>query len=418
MDPGKKILSDPVNSWVFDQSPQNTYLVGGYLRDILRGKTSADRDFVLKGDIEGIGKKAAKAFGGKFIALHNRQTIRVAIKQHNFIDFTHLDNAIMDDLQRRDYTINALAWSPGSGVLAPDHAFRDIENGVIRHIRQRNLLDDPLRILRAYRLSAQMNFTILPDTRRLLKKYSKHLDSASPERITEELFKLLNSDKALNALTCSLIDNVLSRLVRLSIDNIVINLAHIADFETLLTQKSRILNQLNMFHHLMSNFSQGLSTSGFIRLFLLCRLDTQNVRYSEKRPTISETLNNSLLLRPSCKIGDSLRTLERVGAMSSCVLTNKILFEIFLIAGDCVYEAALLCILRKPRGCRRIIEKARDYMHKRNKPLINGNDIQKMLGRGPGREIGRIKEDVFRNHFLGKIRNQREAERFIMANFT
>ncbi|KPK00365.1 MAG: hypothetical protein AMK71_08430, partial [Nitrospira bacterium SG8_35_4] len=80
MDFAQKILTDPINKWVFDHSPKETYLVGGYIRDLLRGELPGDKDFVLKGDAEKTAKKAARMFGGKFIELQNKQTFRVALK--------------------------------------------------------------------------------------------------------------------------------------------------------------------------------------------------------------------------------------------------------------------------------------------------------------------------------------------------
>ena len=108
----KKILSDPVNKWFFNHTKKDAYLVGGYVRDILRGQISKDKDFVLRKNAEGVARKAAKKFKGTFIALHKKQTFRVALENRRFLDFTHFSNGIIDNLLERDFTLNARAWSP------------------------------------------------------------------------------------------------------------------------------------------------------------------------------------------------------------------------------------------------------------------------------------------------------------------
>ena len=411
----QKILADPINKWVFDHSPEETYLVGGYIRDILRGEMPEDKDFVLKRDAEKTAKKAARIFGGKFIDLHNKQTFRVALKGGRFIDFSPLNNTIMEDLQSRDFTMNAIAWSPASGFMSPDNYKDDIEKKVVRHIKPQNLLNDPLRILRAYRLAAQLDFEILNDTRELLKKYSKTINSAAPERTTEELFKLLNCNNVLNYLELCLKDNVLSSLLQLTNYNNAINLISIEAFEDL---QQQYLSSHQIKTYLSDEFSQGLNKYAFIRLYLLLRKYDKNANRICDKETVSDLPHKKGMLRLSTRIRKSLYAIEKAESMFSGRMTDGRLYQIFKNAGDCIYEITILLSITKPARYRRIMKKAEEFLYSRNNTLLNGTDIKKLLGIESGRVIGAIKERVLENQFRGNIRNRRDAREFIMRNFT
>lgn len=414
----KKILSDAVNRWVFNQSPKDTYLVGGYIRDVLRGETPEDRDFVLKKDAEKIARKAAKKFGGRVIDLHNKQTFRVSLKGGTFIDFSHLKNDIMHDLQSRDFSINALAWSPDSDMISPLHSAKDIEKRIIRHINPQNLLDDPLRILRAYRLSAQLNFTILDATRRLLKKHSEKILSSAPERITEELFKLLNCENAFYFLQLCAEDNVLSRIAMLSHYNIDINLRMIQAFDRLIQKNSLKNKRIHILNYLQSELSQGLNRYGFMRFYLLMRKYTKQGKRLHNAESVSEILQKNSCFRVSSRIRKSFYSLEKAESLTSGRITDKRLYRIFRNAGECIYEIAIIQSITNPRSRDRRLRKAEKFLYERNKTLLNGRDIQKIAGTAPGMIIGEIKDKILEHQFLGKIRNRHEAREFVIRNFT
>lgn len=418
MDYTTKIFADPVNRWIFTHSPKDTYIVGGYIRDLLRGQMAEDKDFVLKGDVEQTAQKTAEMFGGKFMAFHNKQTFRVVLKEGNYIDFSALRNDIMRDLKSRDFTINAIAWSPGSGILSPDDYTQDIVNRVLRHISPQNFLDDPLRILRAYRLSAQLDLRIQSDTRSLLKKYSKRLMSVVPERITDELLKLMNSKNAFKYIALSAEDNVISRLLNVSNYDIEINLTLLKSYEKFLQKVCKLQNKNYINDYLNSEFSQGLKRRGFIRLYLLLRKHNKSELHPCATGSLADALHENMILRLSNRIIRSLRFMEKAESMCCGPLTDKRLYHIFRSAGDCVYDTAIIQSVIKSRRHFRIMTKAHEYVHKRKNILLSGLVIQKSLGIKPGRVIGEIKEKVFENHFRGNIRNRRDARDFIVRNFT
>lgn len=105
-------------------------------------------------------------------------------------------NRLVDDLCRRDFTINAMAYNPSDGLIDMFLGYQDLNDKVVRCVGSANerFEEDALRILRAIRFSAQLNFSIEEDTLLAVKEKSKNLMNISAERIREELNKLLLSE--------------------------------------------------------------------------------------------------------------------------------------------------------------------------------------------------------------------------------
>lgn len=113
---------------------------------------------------------------------------------------------IEDDLKRRDFTINALAYNPSSEKLLDLYGgMRDLEAGVVRAVGEpgERFAEDALRILRAVRISAELNFTIEPLTKEAMGEMAKQLGKISGERIREEFARILNSSQPMKALILS-----------------------------------------------------------------------------------------------------------------------------------------------------------------------------------------------------------------------
>ncbi len=139
------------------------YLVGGYVRDWLQGRTSHDIDFAVAGDAVKLARRAADRMGGAFVLLdQERCTARVVTRgedgQRLFIDFARLQgDDIIADLSKRDFTVNAIAVvvadteSPPQ-IIDPYDGQHDLRLGLVRAVSQTAFRDDPLRTLRAVRL--------------------------------------------------------------------------------------------------------------------------------------------------------------------------------------------------------------------------------------------------------------------------
>ncbi|MBI4847543.1 MAG: CCA tRNA nucleotidyltransferase [Nitrospirae bacterium] len=404
MDITKKILSDPVNKWIFSNFKKDIFLVGGYIRDLLLGYKSKDKDFVLKGNVEKIAKKTAKNFKGTFIVLKRNQTYRVALKDNSFLDFSYFSNSILEDLSKRDFTINAIAWSPETGIIAPLGSIKDIESKLIRIINPKNLKDDPLRILRAYRLSAQLSFTIDKNTRKFLKKYSPLITTAASERITEEIIKLLNSDSSHLALGLCNKDKVLINIFKLSPHILTTNIKSIEKFNVRL---SKMYKYKKIHHFLCADISQGLKSAGLVRIALL--LLKKN---SGDLQDITQKLRLSNLIKK--KLKDIYESYPHSGGC----LTDKKLFKIFNIASDSVYEIAIILSILNKKKMLPLLERARCFMKIKTQPLIRGNEILKLMNAVPGPIVGEIQQKIRERQFLKFIRTKSVAKKWITSNFT
>ena len=182
------------------------YLVGGSIRDFFLGKETADRDITIK-NAEKFAKELAEKFDAAFVTLDDENKIyRVVLRdKKNYLDISELQGeSIEEDLKRRDFTINAIAYDlKNDKLIDVTGGIEDLKNGVLRQIRDENFKDDPLRILRAFRFYAITGFKMTEELQAAMKKYLPLAMNPAKERINYELMKLFGgkyADKALLAL--------------------------------------------------------------------------------------------------------------------------------------------------------------------------------------------------------------------------
>ncbi len=174
------------------------YLVGGYVRDKLLGRSHSDRDWVVVGSTtEDMLARGFQQVGKDFpVFLHPRSKEEYALARGRDADgalITGPHITLQEDLERRDLTINAIAMDADGRLIDPFHGRRDLEQGVLRHLPA--FADDPLRILRLARLAAQLGFSIADDTRKLVRDLvaAGKLQQLPPERIWQETHRALCS---------------------------------------------------------------------------------------------------------------------------------------------------------------------------------------------------------------------------------
>ena len=180
------------------------YLVGGSIRDLFtKNCVFCDRDISIKG-AENFARKIANKWDGTFIELDNENKIyRVVLPDKiNFLDISELQgNSIEEDLKRRDFTINAIAYDLANDKFVDvTGGLKDLKNKVLRHIDDKNFEDDPLRILRAFRFYAVTGFKMTIELENALKKYLPLALKPAKERINYEIMKLFGGDFASSAL--------------------------------------------------------------------------------------------------------------------------------------------------------------------------------------------------------------------------
>jgi len=184
------------------------YAVGGAVRDELLGRPIHDVDFVVSGDALKIGRRAANALGGAYYPLdEQRDTARVILSQPDgsrlALDFAAQRGPDLEsDLRARDFTLNAMAveLSDPQTLLDPLEGAADLRARRLRACSPTAFEDDPLRILRGVRLATGFGFHILPETRHLMRQSVERLPSISPERLRDELFRILDGPQPATAL--------------------------------------------------------------------------------------------------------------------------------------------------------------------------------------------------------------------------
>ncbi|NEP90883.1 MAG: CCA tRNA nucleotidyltransferase [Okeania sp. SIO2C2] len=186
------------NNWPFDREmlPQPVYLVGGSVRDALLKRKSdyLDLDFIILDQAVNIAKSIAKQYQAGFVVLDAERKIARVVFQGTTVDFAEIEgNSLEEDLWRRDFTINAIAYNPfNDEVIDLFNALKDLQDGIIRMVKSANLRDDPLRLLRAYRQAAQLDFVISPETQTVIREFAPLLTQVAAERVQTELGYLLS----------------------------------------------------------------------------------------------------------------------------------------------------------------------------------------------------------------------------------
>ncbi|MDI9237841.1 multifunctional CCA addition/repair protein [Lysobacter sp. LF1] len=183
------------------------YLVGGAVRDRLLGLPAGDRDWVVVGETQASMEAAGfRAVGRDFPVFLDRDGEEHALARterksgrgyRGFVVDADPSVTLEEDLQRRDFTINAIAQDEAGDIIDPCGGVRDIQARVLRHVGPA-FAEDPLRVLRAARFMARfaaIGFTVAPETMALMREMaaSGELSTLTPERVWQELRRALAS---------------------------------------------------------------------------------------------------------------------------------------------------------------------------------------------------------------------------------
>ena len=418
----KTILSDPVNKWVFSNSGTEVFLVGGYIRDLLQGYITTDKDFVLgfargeKNNVENFALKTAKKFKGTFVSLKPEKAYRVVLRHKETLDISAFNVSINKDLTQRDFTVNAIAWSPETGIIDSVDSIKDLKNHIIRAVRMKNLANDPLRVIRAYRIAAEQGFKIEHKTRRYLRHYSKRLDKVASERITEEFFKILSNENAVKYLNKCYKDVVLEKILPKRKQDVIKKTDS-------MSKRIKILNKFDLFLFdqikrikkpserkkinalLKKEISQGLNSLGLIRLSMLVDTGARDVILSSR-------------LKVSNITNKAVSDIHNGCATATQKIPDTKMYETFNSAGKRVFETAILLSFIKRKNIKIFFKRANEYIRVKNKILLNGNDVQKILKLKPGFKIGEILVNLKKQQFKGIIKTRAGARKWLLCNFT
>ena len=212
-------LTNPVFNQIAQVANNNkleTYVIGGYVRDLLLDIPSKDIDFVVAGSGIDLAQKVAEAlrcktvqyfknFGTAMIRYRGVELEFVGARKESYDRNSRKpiveNGTIHDDQLRRDFTINALAISLNNNnfgeLTDPFDGLGDLKRKIIRTPLDPDITfsDDPLRMLRAVRFACRLDFNILPETEEAIARNAKRMEIVSKERIVDELNKIMATSK-------------------------------------------------------------------------------------------------------------------------------------------------------------------------------------------------------------------------------
>lgn len=383
-----KILGSKINKKTFSLGKE-VYIVGGYLRDLLSGKSGNDIDYVVNGEIKAFAQdfyNAAKLKPDQasIIELKKDRMVRIVLKNKMTIDFTQLKGRLEDNLVERDFTINSLAWSPETGLIDLFNGSNDIKKKKIRAVRQKNFVNDPLRLLRAYRFAAELGWSIDAQTRKILKKLSCHLKNPAPERITAEFFKLLDSKNYAPALKLALRDNILKRFLSISDKKLSKNISTLSKIElTLKTIPKKTKRALK------KTYSQALSFNGLLRL--------------EHILAGSKLKRNNLCL--SRDIYECMKIVHHLmeKAKKQDILAKDKIFDTFSKAKDASFDFLILS------GRYDLINEFERFKKIRTNGILKSKEIMDITNIRGGPELGQLIYKLKKLQFTGNIKTKKQA---------
>ncbi|WP_342265111.1 CCA tRNA nucleotidyltransferase [Cardinium endosymbiont of Philonthus spinipes] len=423
-----------------------TYVVGGFVRDLLLGRVSKDIDIVCVGDgmvlaqavaqDKGVSVSLFKSFGTAMLQWNGWVVEFVGARKESYL----LDSrnpsvstgTLSDDQMRRDFTINAMAISLNKAtygqLLDPFNGQQDLVDRLIRTPcdPRQTFSDDPLRIMRAIRLAAQLHFTITPETRAAMTAAGDRLGIVAQERISEELHKMMATDRPAYGFKllfdANLLSIVLPELQKLSgkeqigchshKDNFLHTLAvldNLVQHSTKLWLRwaaifhdiaKPLTKQFDPVHGFSFHGHEDLGARMLPRLFKRMRFPVSKevLGYVQKlvrlhlRPiALAKEVTDTAIRRLLYEVGDDLEDLFLL-CRADITSKNEIKVQQYLSNLDKVHKRVLEVEAR---------DKIRNFQ-----PVITGAVIMETFALKPSAQVGLIKEAVKEAILEGKIKNE------------
>ena len=432
------------------------YLTGGAVRDSILKKNISDYDFTVDADCHAVAIRIAELTGGKYINMYN-ETARVVCNNEIFDFCSFKGKDINEDLKKRDFTINSLAEDLTDGkIIDVNNSINDIKNKIIKMTYGNAFNDDPLRMLRAVRISSETGFEIDKNTEEEIKKAACLIKTCSGERILDELYKIFESNKSatyiykLNEL--NLIDNIfpvmksMKKIGRCKYHKVD---AYTHSFVTLkfLEDKLNNLYKEKNGDKIKSRFNQKLN--GHTRLsvvklgtFLhdIGKVDSlviknndvhfkgHDIKGLEEFDKIAKTLPFSRV--SSCIIKSIISGHMKVLEIYKAGGTDRLLYKFIKKFGENSIDIFVVSLFdisatrsflpdngetqNYSKFILDIIDKF--YLYLDMKKFINGNDVKELTGYS-GEKIGEVLNAVDEEEFCGNIASIADAYDFIKKNY-
>jgi poly(A) polymerase len=457
----KKCLYNPIFDTISEVVTSNNieaYVVGGYVRDCIleRDHKALDIDIVVLGDGISVARLVARAINPK-IKVSVFKNYGTAMFRYKDVDIEFVgarkesyskesrnpkvsSGTLEDDQKRRDFTINAMAISLNKETFGefidPFNGMEDINKGIIVTPLEPDITfsDDPLRMMRAIRFASQLGFEIEDSTFESIKKNAERISIVSPERIVEEVNKILLSSIPSTGLELLCKSDLLKfffpELHDLNGIEVINNKGHKDNFYhtiQVVDNISKLTNNLYLrwaalLHDIAKpvtkRYSEDIGWTFHGHEFIGARMvpiifKRLRLPLNENMKFVQKLVN--LHLRPI--------TLSQEEVTDSAV--RRLLFE----AGDDIDDLMLLCEaditsknekkvklhLQNFSLVRSRLKEIEERDHIRNfQPPISGEEIKSVFGIGPGKEVGIIKDYIKESILDGVIPNEAEAARNLM----
>ncbi len=397
-------------TWPFSREwlPPQACLVGGAVRDALLGRRAEylDLDFVLPAEAVQTARKLAKHYKAGFVVLDaQRQIARVVFDQAT-VDLAQQDgDSVETDLQRRDFTINAIAYNPHTNqFIDPLQGVVDCRAGIIRMVSQSNLQDDPLRLLRAYRQAAQLGFTIEPATRSAIRQLASLLGQVAAERVQVELGYLLKSSQGTPWLTAAWEDNLLQAWFP---DSTAQGLAKVAAIDHSVVVLEETWSELGV----ELRTSVGGKSASLLSLAKLANM----------LPLVPEAAEEQLLgLKYSrAEIRAVITALKHLRQLLFCEIFDMPLREQYFFFQDVGTVFPILAVLAVASGTPlgSLAPIINSYLNPDDQVahptlLVNGNDLMQALHLPASPQIGKLLTEIQLARIEGKISSREDALEF------
>lgn len=444
--------------------PARLYLVGGIVRDALRGLPGQDFDLATPDDGLQVARHLADALGGAYYPVDaERRTGRVLLERPEgqiVIDVASLrgsqpdddvERALLADLEGRDFTINAMAVRLDTLdlLIDPLGGQHDLfEDKLLRQCRPTSIREDPIRALRAVRLALQFNLHMTPDTSRAARETAPLLVDSDgrllqPERARDELFKMLKGPRPAAALRLLHTLGLLEALVPFPLP----------DGETL-EERFRVVERLAALFAIISPLRDDNTAAELIlgvAVMVLDRYRRQLQEHLAREFAAGRSLTALLLLGAFTPRGvlsgeawaehlhlskaesRTLSLLERTRHFELVAfppVDERWMHRYYRATGEVGVDGVLLALAEylaahpieiDPVEWGRLLEEVAapllDAFFRRHQhvvappPLVTGEDLIRELGLSPGPQIGQILKQLLEEQAAGTIRTKKQALR-------
>ena len=407
-------------TWPFDLSllPQSAYLVGGSVRDALLGRQAEylDLDFVLPETAIETAQTIASHYQAGFVILDAKHKIARVVFDQATVDFAQQTGlSLHNDLRRRDFTVNAIAYHPHSDrLLDPLHGGKDLQRKQLRMISIENLREDPLRLLRAYRQAAQLGFTLEPNTQEAIRELAPLLAQVAAERVRGELDSLLSQAQGTPLLNLAWQDGLLKDWLPHATDD---HLKGVAEIDRMTRHLERTWPT---YAQVLKGWLREQAFPGFHRSWLkaakLCHLLSPDVREAEAE---LERLKYSRVEQQA--VIAILRGLPQLHPVQERALPLRQQYFLFRDIGSSFLGLSILVLaLGAPVGeiaplINRFLNPEDPVAHPT--PLITGRDLMRSLGIRPGPQVGKLLASIQLAQAEGKVSTATEALRWAAIEF-